>query len=328
MPNRHESVASRYLGHGVHLIDAMYIRPGLVAIYLIEHDGRVAFIETGTTHSMPQVLAALRNIGLTADAVDYVIPTHVHLDHAGGAGAMMAAFPQARLILHPRGARHMINPSRLLAGTIEVYGEATAHRLYGEVIPVAAERIIEATDGMQVDLNGRSFTILDTPGHAKHHCCIFDQQTRGIFSGDTFGLSYRELDVDGQPSALITTTPTEFDPDAMRSSLNRLLALDPESLYMTHFSQVAQVDRVAGMLYRQLDEHVRIAERNALQPAENRLASISNDLESFFRNEGKRIGWRISDEEFERVLMPDVRLNAKGLVSWLGQRHQPPRGRC
>jgi glyoxylase-like metal-dependent hydrolase (beta-lactamase superfamily II) len=326
MPNQEDPAVSLHLGDGVYLIDAMYIRPGLVAIYMIVHNGRVTFIETGTTQSLSRVLAGLQELGLTTNAVDYVIPTHVHLDHAGGAGAMMAAFPKARLIVHPRGARHMIDPARLWAGTIEVYGETTARRLYGDVVPVPAERIIEARDGMQIDLGGRLLTLLDTPGHAKHHCCVVDQQTRGIFSGDMFGLSYPELDVDGRPSILITTTPTQFDPIAMRTSLDGLFALQPRVIYLTHFSRVNDLERLGRMLYQQLDEHVRIARKNADLFEGDRLAAITRDLESFFRAEGERLGWRISAEQFERIVMPDVRLNAKGLIAWIEHQESSKRG--
>jgi hydroxyacylglutathione hydrolase len=322
MHTQRASTFLQSLGGGIYLIDAMYIRPGLVAIYLIVQDGRAAFIETGTTRSMPFVMAALKELGLAPDAVDYVIPTHVHLDHAGGAGAMVAAFPNARLVVHPRGARHLADPARLWAGTVAVYGEAEARDLYGEIVPVAEHRIIEATDGMELDLAGRRFTFLDTPGHARHHCCVIDHHTNGIFTGDMFGLSYRELDVDARPSALITTTPTQFEPDAMHASLARLLALEPDSVYLTHFSKVGDVGRLGDMLYRQLDEHVRIAERYAEHPADERRTAIAKELETYFRAEGRRLGWPISPGEFDRIMMPDVRLNAKGLVAWLEQRNR------
>jgi hydroxyacylglutathione hydrolase len=272
---------------------------------------------------MPFVMAALETLGLTPDSVDYVVPTHVHLDHAGGAGAMVAAFPHARLVVHSRGARHMVDPGRLWEGTVGVYGEAAARNLYGEIIPVAEDRIIEATDGMELDLGGRRFTFLDTPGHARHHCCIVDHHTNGIFTGDMFGLSYRELDVDGRPSALITTTPTQFDPDAMHASLARLLALEPDSVYLTHFSKVDDVGRLGEMLCRQLDEHVRIAKRYAAHPADEQRTAITIELEAYFRAEGRRFGWPISDDDFDRMVMPDVRLNAKGLVAWLDQQSRP-----
>jgi hydroxyacylglutathione hydrolase len=325
MPTHRASNSIQSLGGGIYLIDAMYIRSGLVAIYLVVQDGRAAFIETGTTRSMPFVMAALEELGLAPEAVDYVIPTHVHLDHAGGAGAMVAGFPNARLVVHPRGARHMVDPARLWEGTVGVYGEAEARHLYGDIVPVAEDRIIEATDGLELDLAGRRFTCLDTPGHARHHCCIVDHHTNGIFTGDMFGLSYRELDIDGRPSALITTTPTQFDPDAMHASLARLLALEPDSVYLTHFSKVGDVDRLGDMLYRQLDEHVRIAERYAAHPAEERLTAITNELATYFRAEGRRLGWPVSPSEFDRIVMPDVRLNAKGLVAWLEQRSRPRR---
>jgi hydroxyacylglutathione hydrolase len=311
------STAIADLGDGIHLIDAMYIRPGLAAMYLVVNRGRAAFVETGTSRSIPQALSALRVLGMSVEDVDFVIPTHVHLDHAGGAGTMMAAFPNARLVVHPRGRPHMIDPSRLWAATVDVYGEALARQLYGEIVPVPAERIIDAADGLQLDLNGRPLGFLDTPGHARHHCCVVDKKSKGIFTGDMFGLSYRELEVGGRPSALITTTPTQFDPEAMRASLDRLLSLAPDAMYLTHFSRVTDVGRLGAMLHRQLHEHVRIADRHVAKQGAERLSAITRDLETYFQAERARLHWTISDAEFDRIVMPDVRLNAMGLASWL-----------
>jgi glyoxylase-like metal-dependent hydrolase (beta-lactamase superfamily II) len=305
------------LGGGVYVIDALYVRPRLAAIYLVVDNGRAAFIETGTRKSMPQVLAALALLGIPVSAVDFVIPTHVHLDHAGGAGWMLATFPEARLVVHPRGVRHMIDPSRLWAGTVEVYGEAKAQELYGMIVPVDADRIIEASDGSRIDLAGRRFDFMDTPGHARHHVCIADPATNCIFTGDMFGMSYPELDVDNRPSVMITTTPSQFDPVEMRDSIARLVAMQPAAMYMTHFSRVGDVDRLAGELMHQLDEHVRIARQNQALSSHERLCAIESDLLDFYRAERSRLGWRLSPVEFDRIVGPDVRLNAQGLAHWL-----------
>src|SRR5690606_20245617 len=143
------------------------------------------------------VMEALQARGLAAEDVAYVCVTHVHLDHAGGAGALMHRLPCARLVVHPRGARHMADPSRLVASARAVYGEVEFARIYGDIRAVDAARIVEAPDGLVLELNSRPLRFLDTPGHARHHYCIFDEVSRSFFTGDTFGLSYREFDVDG-----------------------------------------------------------------------------------------------------------------------------------
>ncbi|HET7930402.1 MAG TPA: MBL fold metallo-hydrolase, partial [Rhodanobacteraceae bacterium] len=180
--------------HGIHVIDTGFQRPRFDAAYLIVENGRAAFVDCGTMHALPRMLAALAEAGLTAESVDWLILTHVHLDHAGGAGALMACLPNARLVVHPRGARHMIDPSKLWAGATAVYGDEEMRRSYGELLPVPAERVVQAPDGYAVDLAGRSLRCLDTPGHAKHHNAILDERSGCVFSGDTFGLSYREFD--------------------------------------------------------------------------------------------------------------------------------------
>src|SRR5690606_23693744 len=148
---------------------------------------------------------ALEAAGLTPADVDWLILTHVHLDHAGGAGELMACLPNARLVVHPRGARHMIDPSKLWAGALAVYGEEEMQRSYGTLRPIPAERVVEAPDGHVVELAGRALRCLDTPGHARHHNAIHDEPSGCVFTGDTFGLSYRELDSARGPFVIPTT---------------------------------------------------------------------------------------------------------------------------
>ena len=194
--------------HGIHAIDTGYVRPGFDAAYLVVEAGRGAFIDCATNHSVPVLLAALAQAGLAPADVDWLVLTHVHLDHAGGAGALMRHLPNARLVAHPRAAPHMVDPARLAAGATAVYGEAEFARHYGELVPVPSGRVVVAADGHEVDLAGRALRCIDTPGHARHHQCVWDARSRSWFTGDTFGLSYRELD---------GATPTGVSPVARSS---------------------------------------------------------------------------------------------------------------
>ena len=306
---------------GIHAIDALYVRPRLASIHLIVENGRAAFFDTGTTHSLPQVLAALDSLGLKPESVDYVIPSHVHLDHAGGSGAMMRAFPQATLIVHPRGARHLVDPAKLVAGTVAVYGQQRTDELYGEIVPVDPARLVEASDGMVVDLAGRPLTLIDTPGHARHHLCLYDARTEAIFTGDMFGLSYRELDVDGKPFVFATTTPVHFDPPAMRQSLDRLLALKPKLAYLTHFSRVGahvgDLERLAADLWRLVEAHVEIARFANWGEAADRHARIVEALWQLLLEEKARQGWTLDDAALRALFDDDLDLNAQGLEVWL-----------
>ena len=309
----------RDYGNGIIAFDAGYVRPVLAAIHLVVEGGRVAFIDTGSNDALPNALAALARLGLDTKAVDYVILTHIHLDHAGGAGSMMARFPNARLVVHPRGARHMAEPARLVAGVTQVYGADYVSKVYGEIVPTPAERIIEAPDGHVISLAGRELLCLDTPGHARHHICIVDRKTGGIFSGDTFGLSYREHDVDGRPFIFPTTTPTQFDPAAMHASIERLLSFHPEALYLTHYGRVDNVRQLGVDLKRRLDALVSMAQA-AVGTGVARHAEIKELMTAYLLAELSTHGCQLPAEHALDIWATDLELNAQGLAVWLDSR--------
>ena len=300
---------------GIVTLDAEYVRPGLAAVHLIIEQGHAAIIDTGTNAAVPHVLATLADLGIAPDAVDYVIVTHVHLDHAGAAGAFIAACPNARLVVHPRGARHMIDPVKLVHGSMAVYGEAVFRELYGEIVPVPAARVIEADDGFVLDFNGRRLEFIDTPGHARHHYCIHDMVSNCLFTGDTFGISYRELDVDGRPLIFPSSTPIQFDPDEMRSSIERMLSFNPDAVYLTHFSRLAPPAELGREVLRLLDRYVEIA--LAASAEEDKNAAIRHGLTALLLDEAHRHGCRLSDAEILEIWHLDLELNAQGLAYWL-----------
>jgi glyoxylase-like metal-dependent hydrolase (beta-lactamase superfamily II) len=305
--------------HGIYAIDAHYVRPLMASIHVIVENGRAALVDTGCNESVPATVAALAELGLAPESVDYVILTHVHLDHAGGAGAMMQAFPKARLVVHPRGARHMADPTKLLAGATAVYGQAEVRRLYGDVLPVDVSRIIEATNELKIDLAGRELLCLDTPGHARHHICIVDRRSGHVFVGDTFGLSYRELDTDGRQFIFPTTTPVQFDPDALHASLDLLMSYRPEAVYLTHYSQVRDVAAKALDLHRLIDAHLTIA-RFETEASPDRHSRIRAGLAHLLVDEAKRFGCRLQPAEILEIFAADLDLNAQGLGVWLDSR--------
>ncbi len=302
-------------GGGIHAFDAGYFRPLMAAIHLIESEGRVAFVDTANYEVMPRALAALESLGRGPDSVDYVILTHIHLDHAGGAGVMMEAFPNARLVVHPRGARHMAEPSRLMAGVEGVYGRERARRMYGDLVPVPANRIIEAHDTTLLQLGSRDLLCIDAPGHARHHIAIVDRQTSGVFTGDTFGISYRELDVDGRPLIFPSSTPVQFDPDDLRASIERILSFSPEAVYLTHFGRLAPPAELGREVLRLLDRYVDIA--LAAAPFEDKVTAIRDGLTRLLLDEARRHGTLLSDQAVLDIWHLDLELNAQGLAVWL-----------
>ena len=302
--------------HGISAIDSGFGRPQLAAIHLVVENGHAALVDTGSNASLPIVLDALKDKGLSPEQVDYVILTHIHLDHAGGAGALMRALPNALLTVHPRGARHMADPSRLVAGTIAVYGEAQARQMYGDILPIPAERILQTPEGSAIRLGGRELTYLDTPGHARHHVCIRDGRSGHIFAGDMFGLSYRELDIDGRQFVFPTTTPVQFEPAAMHASIDRLLALKPAAIYVTHYGQVRDVPRLGADLHRLIDAHVAAALHHRAAGAE-RHDRIKTEIADILLGEARLHGWRMAQDGLFRLMAVNVELNAQGLGAWL-----------
>jgi len=302
---------------GISAIDTGYVRPMLAASHLVVDSGRAAFIDTGTTLSVPTLMAALSARGLQPGDVDWVITTHVHLDHAGGAGGLMKLLPNARCVVHPRGARHVVDPTKLIDGSIAVYGEGPFRRLYGEIVPIDAARVHAPADGERLALGARSLEFLHTPGHAAHHFCVVDGATGGIFTGDAFGVSYREFDVDGHAFVMPTTTPVQFDPEAMLASIDRLLARQPPALYVTHFGQVTGVPRVGAELKARIAEFVQLARRHCAAP--DRARVLRGEMFRLLSSWLDGHGYAGDAAERHRLLDDDVDLNVQGIEVWLAR---------
>ena len=302
--------------NGIYAIDSDYLRPQFAAIHLIVEKGRAALIDTGCNNSLPGVQAAISELGILPGNIDYVILTHIHLDHAGGAGAMMRAFPNARLVVHPRGARHMADPSKLIEGATAVYGAEAVLRLYGEVLSIDVQRITEANHGLVLNLAGRELLCLDTPGHAKHHIGIVDRKSGHVFSGDTFGVSYRELDTDGRQFVFPATTPIQFEPDAMHASIDLLMSYQPKALYLTHFGQVGDAAEKAREMHRLINAFVDVAQREK-GDSTDRHVKILQGLENLLVEEASRFGCQLPPARILEIFANDLELNAQGLGVWL-----------
>jgi glyoxylase-like metal-dependent hydrolase (beta-lactamase superfamily II) len=301
--------------HGIVTLDAGYLRPGLAAIHLIVEKGHAAIVDTGTNQSVPSMLAELEGLGLDRHDVDYVIVTHVHLDHAGAAGALLQSCPNAKLVVHPKGARHMIDPSKLVAGSIAVYGRESFLALYGDIVPAPAERVIEADDGFELDFRGRTLRFLDTPGHARHHFCIHDSGSNSLFTGDTFGISYREFDVDGRPFLFPTTTPVQFEPAALHASIDRLVATGAQAAFLTHYSRVAGLAELAPQLHAMIDEFVDLT-RAAPEEGAPRHDGLRQAVENAMMRRLRAHGCTLDDAVCRDLLANDVELNTQGLLAW------------
>jgi glyoxylase-like metal-dependent hydrolase (beta-lactamase superfamily II) len=306
------------LGHGIYAIDTGFQRPRFDAAFLIVENGRAAFIDTGTNHSVPRLLASLAALGLTPDAVDWVIPTHVHLDHAGGVGLLMQSLPNARVLVHPRGLRHMVNPRALWLSARAVYGEEEMQRSYGKLVPVPAERADASHDEQVLMLAGRPLRFIDSPGHAKHHHAIWDERSRSWFTGDTFGLSYRAFDVDGRAWILPTSTPVQFEPEPLKATVARLLAAEPVAMQVTHYGRIGgnveEVKRLAALMLDQVNEMVALAE--SLRHDPDRHEKLKAGLLAGYLARLRTHGHAAGADSAEWLAL-DAELNAQGLECWL-----------
>jgi glyoxylase-like metal-dependent hydrolase (beta-lactamase superfamily II) len=291
------------------------LRPIQDASHLIIQEGRGAFVDTGTNDSVPLLLDALGQKGLDAVDVDYVFLTHIHLDHAGGAGLLMQRLPGARCVVHPRGAPHMIDPERLIAGTIGVYGEERTREMYGDIVPIDESRVVVAEDEEWFGFGGRRVQALHTEGHARHHYVLNDPTSRGVFTGDSFGISYRECDTASGEFIYPTTTPASFDPDEAHKAVDRIMACKPRYLYLTHYSRITELDRHAAQMHADIDAYVDIAMRH--KDDEDRDAKIQGALDGYLTGRLIKHGFKGDRDAIWSVLSIDIELNAQGLVAWL-----------
>ena len=312
---------SKYLGWGIHVLDTAFQRDDMAACYVLKQDDDVMIIETGTKDTVPLILEFLASENIKPEQVKHVAVTHVHLDHAGGAGLLMEALPNAKLVVHPLGARHMIDPAKLQAGATAVYGEQEFEKTYGDLLPIDENKIIIAEDTFTIKLGDRTLTFIDTPGHARHHFCIYDDLSNGFFTGDTFGLAYQELTTDKGPFIFPTTTPVQFDPDALKHSISRMISFKPERMFLTHYGMVENPAVLAERLISQVDVLVKMALKHKAFESSERVKAISDELMESLLAGLVEHGCELDVETQYQVLASDVLLNAPGLDVWLSRQH-------
>ena len=314
------------LNDGIIAIDTEYARPLQDASHLLVENGKAAFVDTGANSAVPLLLDAVDQQGLDVADVETVFLTHVHLDHAGGAGLLMQHLPNARCVIHPRGAPHMIDPSRLIAGTEAVYGKEQTREIYGEIQAIDENRVDVTEDGQWFELNGRKLQTIFTEGHAKHHYVLNDPASRGVFTGDSFGASYRETDTENGAIIFPTTTPIDFDPDEAHKSIDRIMACDPQHVYVTHYSRVDDLQRLAADMHQAIDDYVAIAleAERAYADSDNIIGDRQQALEDrmldYMCGRLARHGFKGDRDVVLSIMQIDVTLNAQGLNVWLNRR--------
>lgn len=306
------------LDFGITCIDTQHIRRDFVAAYLLEDSGRAAFVDTGSFLSVATLLATLKIKNIPVEAVDYVVLTHIHLDHAGGAGELIRHLPSATIYVHKFGVEHLINPAKLRAGVTEVYGALFFKQFLHDLIPIPRDRIIIANDGDEIVLGERVLRFIDTPGHARHHVCIWDEKSRGIFSGDTLGVSYREFDTARGKLIFPPTTPVQFDPETWKNTINQLMLLRPKYAYLTHFNRIEFNQHCAKMLAKNIDGFVQIAQ--ILKSTDNRHQAIKKALLDYLLSIAKAHGVVFDKVQQIQLFKDDLGVCAQGLGVWLDKK--------
>jgi glyoxylase-like metal-dependent hydrolase (beta-lactamase superfamily II) len=309
------------LGSDITLIDTGMMGDEIVACYMIASGDQVAIIETGNFKTAQRILSVLADKGISPEQVRYVIVTHIHLDHAGGASTLIKDLPNAELLVHPSGYKHMVNPEQLIAGATQVYGEARFREMYGDIEAIPEDKVRAIENGETVMLGQRPLLFEDTPGHAYHHFCIWDEQDRCWFTGDTFGICYNGMKT--SPTALLipTTTPTQFNPDAMKASMSKLLSRIPKRMMLTHYGSLAIENHqaVEAFLHQQVDDIVALTLSKTGDDQDHQ--PLASRLMDYYRELVQNKNIKIPESELKTLLKMDLGLNAQGLFYWYKKYH-------
>ncbi|WP_243293054.1 MBL fold metallo-hydrolase [Bacillus sp. FJAT-47783] len=301
------------------LIDAFDLgQRGRTGTYVLMEDD-LTIIETSASPSVPYFLKGLLQLGLEPQNVKNIIVTHIHLDHAGGAGLMLEHCPNANVIVHPRGARHLIDPTRLIQGAKAVYGEKF-NKLFDPILPIPNERVIvkEHGDTLQISDNC-TLTFYDTPGHAKHHFCIVDSVSQGAFTGDTVGIYYDELKKDGIDFYIPSTSPNQFDPDMTLQSTELLESLNLQAIYFSHFGVSHQPDAVYASVRKWIPLFLQAAEAGLKDAPHDNIEkcvqAVEKELTNVVSSHLTKLGVK-EDHPVYNILSLDLQVSAMGLVDY------------
>ncbi|WP_173917900.1 MBL fold metallo-hydrolase [Halobacillus sp. Marseille-Q1614] len=299
------------LGKRIHLIDGFDLGvPGRTGTYVIEEE-QLTLVETGPSMSVPRILEGLKDLSLDVKDVRYIILTHIHLDHAGGAGLLLKECPQAEVIVHPRGRRHMADPSRLIEGARAVYGD-DFDRLFDPIVPIPDEKLIIKEDDGALEIGPDcTLSFLDTPGHAKHHIGIYDPVSKGVFTGDTAGIRYHQIE--GVTFYLPSTSPNQFDPEAMKQSIERMKQLELERVYFGHFGMSEEPEAAFDQVVSWIPDFLSAAEE-AIEREEG-VKGIKERLQHKIYTYLK--GYSIEDDHpVYEVINLDIEVCAMGLADY------------
>ncbi|WNS76692.1 MBL fold metallo-hydrolase [Bacillus sp. DTU_2020_1000418_1_SI_GHA_SEK_038] len=313
------------LGYNVSLIDAFDIGKERRTGSYVLHDDDVTIIETSASPSIPYVLKGLEELGIELTEVKNIIVTHIHLDHAGGVGLLLNHCPNAKVIVHPRGKRHLADPSRLIQGAKAVYGDKF-NELFDPILPVPEDRLVIKEDGEKIKIGKeRMLTFMDTPGHANHHFSIHDSLSNGIFTGDTIGVYYPQVFDQGVELFLPSTSPNQFDPETMLHSMKKISSLHVERIYFGHYGMTANPDEV----YKQIEYWLPIFMAAGEKVwAENPTASFDAKQKAIFLLLLDEVHQFLSNNkivlngDISEIIQLDLTVGSMGILDYLTKREK------
>ncbi|MFD2630505.1 MBL fold metallo-hydrolase [Oceanobacillus kapialis] len=280
--------------------------------YVITEE-KLTIVETGPSPSIKHIKKGLETLGYQLTDVAYIVVTHIHLDHAGGAGLLIRDCPNAKIVVHPKGERHLINPKRLAAGARAVYGESFSE-LFDPIVPIDAECLLVKSEGDVLEIGPNCvLEFWDTPGHAKHHLAIFDPVSNGLFVGDTAGIRYQQLANREVDFFLPSTSPNQFDPNRMEESIQRMQTKKLDRLYFGHYNMTETTDLALRQVLEWLDVFMKEGEQVVAEGkgydvlAERLLARVQRAL---------RLKGVPDDHEVYILINLDLQVSALGIIDY------------
>jgi glyoxylase-like metal-dependent hydrolase (beta-lactamase superfamily II) len=299
---------------GIRAIDTnMFGRRQLTSAYLLEAQ-EPTLVETGPTTSVDEVRAGLGELGIGPYDLAHVVVTHIHLDHAGGAGALVTHFPRSTVWVHERGAPHLAEPDRLMASAARIYGERRLQELFGTVVPIPSDRIRAMGHGDRISLGNRTLDVVYTPGHAGHHVALVDDRSRAVFVGDAMGIFLRDVGV-LRPA----TPPPEFDLSLAVDSVERIRATDPSMILFSHFGPAPEVEELCD---RAIDRLRRWAE--VVEEALRRTSDLDQIVDHLRTSTAKDdVDPQDGMDSVRYEFLSSYEMNAKGLIRYLTRRDLP-----
>lgn len=304
------------LNERIHLIDGFDLgwaeRTGTYVI----NEEQLTIVESGPSPSVQHVKKGLEALGFSLDEVKYIIVTHVHLDHAGGAGLLLQDCPNAKVVVHTKGARHLADPTRLIAGAQMVYGDKFFD-LFDPIVPIPQERLLVKDEGDVLEISPTcTLQFLDTPGHAKHHFSIYDPVSNGIFTGDTVGILYDQLVRDGVDLFLPSTSPNQFDPQAMQHAIDHMLGMNLTAIYYGHYGMTKNPNDALQQVAEWLK--VFLVEAQAVVGEGKGADELANRLISLITNHLRELGIK-DDHDVYKIIELDMQVSALGMIDYLSK---------